>query len=90
MRIDAEDFSVVWLKGGDVAVAFTTVSYSEQRTYWHAIATYRYSTGQLFDDDDHLPNDLARAVSAGFAREHPGAGPLKVLRREPSIVREQR
>ena len=90
VKIDAEDFAVVWLEGGDVAAAFATVSYQERHTYWHAIATYRYSTGQLFDEDDHLPNELARAVSAQFAREHPGAGPLKVLRRQPSIVKEQR
>lgn len=89
-KVDADDFAVVWLEAGDVAAAFSNVSSRPYDSYWHAIATFRYSTGQLFDEDDHLPNHLARAVSAQFARERPGAGPLKVLRRQPSIVREKR
>jgi hypothetical protein len=83
---DAEDFAVSWLDDGDVAVAFTTVL--DESGYWQAIATYRHSTKESFDEDDELPSELARRISAQFAREHPGAGPINVLRREPSIVKE--
>jgi hypothetical protein len=60
----------------------------DESGYWQAIATYRYSTKESFDEDDELPSELARRISAQFAREHPGAGPINVLRREPSIVKE--
>lgn len=80
----AEDFAVVWLEQGDVAVAFSRRV--QESGYWQAIATYRYSTKKVYHQDDRLPNDLAKAVSAQFAKEHPGVGPIKVPRWEPSIV----
>jgi hypothetical protein len=82
----AKDFNVIWLENGDVAVAFSTLV--QESGYWQPIATYRYSTNQLFDEDDRLPFELARAASAQFAKEHPGVGPIKVLRIEPSKLKE--